>query len=396
MVKKSYFSGLSKNTFLLAFTSFFADISTEMLYPVLPIFLTQTLHTSTSVVGIVEGIATATQNIVQGFSGWLADKLEKPKSVALLGYTIAAISKPLMGFSPVWQVVLGTRFLDRFGTGLRSAPRDALIAASANEQSRGKAFGLEGIGDNLGAFVGPLATIVLLFILHITIRNIFYVAVIPGLLAVMMILLVKEKHVIIQTKSRIDLSIKKFPKLYWKYIIVTALFGLGNSSNSFLILQTKSIGVSLEMTILIYAFFNLVAAFISYPAGSLSDTLGRKNILLLAFFIFLVTYLGFSVSRNIYLLSFLFILYGFYQGIFRSVGKALATDFIPQHLRASGIGWYSTTVGISSLIASIVGGQLWVHVNPSATFIYGVIFSILGSFALVLLIPQKQTTIELQ
>lgn len=388
--KKSYFSGLSKNTFLLALTSFFADISTEMLYPVLPIFLTQTLGASTSVVGIVEGVAEATQNIVQGFSGRLADRLQKPKQIALIGYSIAALSKPLMGLSPIWEVMLGTRFMDRFGTGTRSAPRDALIAGSADEKSRGKAFGLEGIGDNFGAFIGPLVAIVLLFMLHVDIRNIFYFAFIPGFLAVLMILLVKEKHIIVKAKTKLDLSLKKFPKMYWKYIVATALFGIGNSSNSFLILRTKNIGMSLEMTILIYAFFNLVAALISYPAGTLSDKIGRKNILLVSFGIFFFTYLGFAVSNNIYLIGFLFILYGLYQGIFRSVGKAFATDFIPQPLRASGIGWYATTVGISSLVASIIGGVLWTTFNPSVTFFYGAFFAVLGSVALFFLVPQKR------
>lgn len=388
-MKSSYFTGLSKNTFLLTFTSFFADISTEMLYPILPIFLTQTLGANASIIGIVEGIATATQNIVQGFSGYLADKLHRYKYVALAGYCLAALSKPFIGFAQVWEMVLGARFLDRFGTGTRSAPRDALIAMSADEKNRGKAFGLEGIGDNLGAFVGPLLAIILLFVFRVTIRSIFFLAFIPGLLAVIMVLFVKEKHIAVTAKTKFDLTIRKFPAAYWKYIFVTALFGFGNSSTSFLILRSRNIGIPLIGTILVYAFFNLVAAGISYPAGTLSDKLGRKNILLLAFFIFLVTYAGFAISHNIYLVGILFIGYGLFQGVFRTVGKALATDFVPAHLRASGIGWYSTTVGLTSLIASIAGGYLWTLFNPSATFFYGVFFAVLGMIAAFFLIPKK-------
>src|SRR5215212_7949796 len=149
-----YFAGLSRNTVLLAFASLFADISTEMLYPLVPIFLTQTLHASGSVVGLVDGIAQATQNIVQGASGWLSDRLRKRRSIAMVGYLLAAFAKPLMGLSTIWQGVLAARFLDRLGTGIRSAPRDALIASSVSDENRGKAFGLEGIGDNLGAFLG--------------------------------------------------------------------------------------------------------------------------------------------------------------------------------------------------------------------------------------------------
>ena len=390
-MSKKYFSGLSKNTFLLAFASLFGDISTEMLYPVLPTFLTQNLKAGGNIVGLIEGVATATQNIIQGFSGWLSDKLQKRKPVALVGYIFAAISKPLIGFSSHWQGVLGARFLDRLGSGTRSAPRDALIASSADEANRGKAFGLEGIGDNLGAFLGPIIAVTLLFFLHVPIRSIFYLAIIPGLLAVCMILFVKEKHVAIQAKTKLDLSLKKFPQAYWKYIGVTALFGIGNSSNAFLILQTKNIGVSLEITILIYAVFNLVAALASYPSGTLSDKFGRKNILLFSFLIFILTYLGFALTKNVFIIAGLFILYGCYQGIFRSVGKALASDFVPQSLRASSIGWFSTTIGITGLIASLVAGELWDHVSHPAVFIFGAIFAILGTITLMLFIPQKRS-----
>src|SRR5262245_61047812 len=193
--KGRYFAGLSRNTFLLAFASLFADISTEMLYPVLPIFLTQTLKANGSIVGLIEGIAQATQNIVQGFSGWLSDKTKKRKLIALTGYLLAAISKPLIGISTAWQGVLAARFLDRAATGTRSAPRDALIASSVSAENRGKAFGLEGIGDNLGAFLGPILAIFLLGILMIDIRHIFYLAVIPAMLAFCMILLVRENLV---------------------------------------------------------------------------------------------------------------------------------------------------------------------------------------------------------
>ena len=388
--KTRYFAGLSRNTFLLAFASLFADISTEMLYPVLPIFLTQTLKASGSIVGLVEGIAQATQNIVQGFSGWLSDKLQRRKPIALVGYTLAAIAKPLMGLATAWPGVLGGRFLDRLGAGTRTAPRDALIAASVGEKDRGKAFGLEGIGDNAGAFLGPLIAVALLIGLQLDIRWVFYLAIIPGLLAVLMILLVQERPVSVTAKAKIDLSLRQFPKEYWKYLLATGLFGIGNSSNSFLILQTKDLGASLEATILIYAGFNLVAALISYPAGFLSDRWGRRNILSVALLIFFVAYLGFAFTRNVALIAVLFAGYGLYQGIFRSVGKALATDFVPDRLRASGLGWYNTTLGLMSLVASVVAGLLWDHVGHAAVFIYGAIFAVIGSIALLALLPAEQ------
>lgn len=380
--KKKYFSGLSRNSFLLAFSSLFADISTEMLYPILPIFLTQNLKAGGSMIGLIEGIAGATQNIIQGFSGWLSDKLQKRKTIALFGYTLSALGKPLIGLATSWPGVLGGRFLDRLGSGTRSAPRDALIASSADEQNRGKAFGLEGFGDNLGAFLGPLLAVFLLFFLRIEIRKIFYLALVPGLLAVLMIFLVKERPLAVSVKEKLDLHLYHFPKKYWRYLLVTALFGLGNSSNVFLILQTKSLGVSLEATIFIYAFFNLMAALISYPSGFLSDKFGRKKILLAAFFIFLITYLGFALSKNIFLIGGLFAFYGAYQGIFRSVGKAFASDLVPGELRASGIGWYSMVVGLSGLLASLVAGQLWDKAGHPAVFLYGAFFAVMGIFSM--------------
>ena len=383
-MRNQYFAGLSRNTFLLAFASLFADISTEMLYPVLPVFLTQTLKASGSIVGLVEGFAQATQNIVQGFSGALSDKLQKRKAIALAGYLLAAIAKPLMGLSTAWQGVFGARLLDRLGAGSRSAPRDALIASSVDKENRGRAFGLEGVGDNAGAFLGPLLALFLLYALHVGMRAIFYLAIIPGLLAFFMVLLVKERPAAVAAKSKIDVSLRQFPKAYWRYLLVTALFGLGNSSNSFLILRTQDIGSSLETTIVIYALFNLVAAVISYPAGFLSDKLGRKNVLLVAFVIFLVAYLGFALAPNILVVAVLFVFYGLYQGIFRAVGKALASDFVPEHLRASGIGWYDTTLGLLQLVASVVAGLLWAQVGHASIFYYGATFAVVGSIGLLL------------
>jgi MFS family permease len=386
---KRTFGGLSRNIFLLAASSLFADISTEMLYPILPIFLTQTLHADGSVVGLVEGVAQATQNIVQGFSGWLSDKTQKRKSIALVGYTIAAIAKPMTGLATAWPAVLGVRFLDRLGAGSRSAPRDALIASSVAEENRGKAFGLEGVGDNLGAFLGPLLAVFLLATLQVDIRWIFYLAVIPGLLAVLMVLMVRERPAAAQTPSKNDFGVKHFPKAYWEYLLITALFGIGNSSNSFLILQTKDLGVSLERTILIYAAFNLVAALISYPAGYLSDRFGRKNVLLASFAIFFVAYAGFAWTRQVILVAGLFVFYGLYQGIFRAVGKALASDFVPDRLRASAIGWYSATIGLLQLTASIVAGLLWDKVGHAAVFVYGATFALAGIVALLPWHPER-------
>ncbi|MGA7546365.1 MAG: MFS transporter [Methyloceanibacter sp.] len=381
------FAWLTRNTVLLALASLFGDVSTEMLYPVLPAFLTQTLGASGSALGLVEGIAQAAQNIVQGFSGWLSDRLQRRKPVALVGYLLAAVAKPLIGLASSWQGVLGARLLDRLGAGTRSAPRDTLIASSVADEHRGKAFGLEGIGDNLGAFLGPLLAVFLLGYLGAEMRLIFLLAIVPGLIAFFMVALVREPPAETATPTKTEITLRYLPKAYWKYLLVIALFGLGNSSTSFLILQTQAVGVSLDKTILIYAAFNFVAAVVSYPAGSLSDMLGRRMILLVAFMIFFLTYLGFALTENILVIALLFILYGAFQGIFRSVGKALATDLVPERLRASGIGCYSATIGLLGLVASVVAGQLWDHVGHAAVFLYGAVFAVVGGIALLVMLP---------
>jgi MFS family permease len=389
-VVKRYFAGLTTNTFLLALASLFSDISSEMLYPVLPVFLTQTLGASASAVGLIEGVAVAAQNVMQGFSGWLSDKLQRPKPIALAGYVLAACSKPLIGFSSTWAAVLGARAIDRLATGIRSAPRDALVAGSASPGHRGKAFGLEGIGDNLGAFLGPLIAVTLVSGFAFELRTIFLLALIPGLLAAGMILVIRETPVAVSAKATLAVNLDRFPREYWRYLGVTALFGIGNSSNSFLILRTQGLGASLTSTILIYAFFNLVAALASYPAGYISDRWGRKRVLLLSFVVFFIVYAGFAALASVPIIALLFAFYGLFQGIFRAVGKALATDFVPAELRGSGVGWYSATVGLSGLVASVVGGQLWTRLGPASTFTYGAVVALLGVIALQWLVTGRR------
>jgi Major Facilitator Superfamily len=222
-----YFAGLSRNTFLLALTSLFADISTEMLYPVLPVFLTDTLKASGSIVGLVDGAAQAAQNMVQGFSGALSDKLQRRKPIALAGYLLAALAKPLTGLATIWEGVLGARLLDRIGAGIRTAPRDALVAASVAEADRGRAFGLEGFGDNAGAFLGPLVAVALLYKIGLGLRAVFYLTVVPGLLAFLMVLLIREQKAAVAAATKIDVSPRQLPRGYWIYLGVTAAFRAG-------------------------------------------------------------------------------------------------------------------------------------------------------------------------
>ncbi len=377
-------SGLPRDTYLLAFTSLFADVSTEMLYPVLPIFVTQVLGASASTLGAIEGVATATQYLVQGPSGWLSDRFRSHRLLAAGGYLLAAVAKPLIGTSTSWTQAFAGRFVDRAGTGTRSAPRDALIAASVSDELRGRAFGLEGLGDNLGAFIGPLLALLLLFNMRYPIRSLFYLAILPGLLSFFLVLLVRERHA--ESRGATPGRVRDLPSGYWKYLLATGLFGLGNSTNALLILRAQNVGLSLETTILIYACFNLCAALASYPSGYLSDRFGRKFTLLAALGVFVITYVGFATAGSVVVVAGLFVLYGLFQGTYRVVGKALASDLSPGRLRGTGLGFYSSAVGLASLVASIAGGQLWDRLGPSATFWYGAALGTVGIAAVAILV----------
>jgi len=383
---EGWFAGLTWNTLFLALASLFCDVSTEMLYPLLPVYLTQTLGAGGAAVGLIEGCAEGIQNIFQGVSGSLSDRLRQRKSIALVGYALSALAKPLIGAAGAWPGVLGARFTDRLGAGTRSAPRDALIAASADDAHRGKAFGLEGAGDNLGAFLGPLLALALLQLWRLPLRAIFYLAAIPGALAFLMVALVREGRRDPGLKVKLDATLGRFPASYRRYLLAAALFGLGNSSNAFLILQTRALGASLQATIVIYAVFNLVAALVSYPAGALSDRIGRRALLLISFAVAFVAYAGFALARGVAAAALLFGLYGVFQGLFRTAGKALAVDLAPPELRASGVGWYGATVGVTALIASTGAGLVWDRIGHGAVFAVGAVFSLIGAAAVMLLV----------
>ena len=317
----------------------------------------------------MDGIAQATQNIVQGFSGALSDKLQRRKPVALAGYLLAAVAKPLMGLATVWQGVFGARLLDRLGAGTRSAPRDALIASSVEEKDRGRAFGLEGIGDNAGAFLGPLLAVFLLYVAAYWHTRHLLSGADSGSLAFLMVLLVKERPVAVAAKAKIDISLRQFPKTYWRYLLATALFGIGNSSNAFLILRTQDIGASLETTILIYAGVQSGGSVDFLSGGVPFRQMGpEKHPARLVPYFPSSPISALPSRKTVLLIAALFVFYGMYQGIFRAVGKALASDFVPEHLRASGIGWYSTTVGLLQLVASVVAGLLWDRIGHGGVF----------------------------
>jgi len=381
--------GLSRITALTSLGSLFSDAATEMLVPVLPIFLTQSLGATGTVVGLVDGVAQALRNFVEGFSGAISDRLRQRRPFVLSGYILSAVANPLMRVSTIWEAVVGARLLDRLGAGIRAAPRDAMIASSVDRREEARGFGLEGLGEYAGAFAGPLLTVFLLFLLQTDIRTVFYVALAPSLIGLFVVASVPERSPAADA-VRPRLTLKGLPSSYWLFLAITAIFSVGNSSNSFLILRAQEMGASTVSISLLYAGFNMVAALASYPSGILADTAGRKLTLLGSYAVFFIVYIGLFVSKSLSEVAAMFLLYGLYQGTFRSVGKALACDYSPEQLRASAIGWFSATAGLMQLVASLAAGALWDKVNHESVFLLGSASSFIGIVALMLMIQWRQ------
>ena len=325
---------------------------------------------------------------MQAGSGWLADRLGRNKPVALTGYALAALAKPTIGLATVWPHVLPGRFVDRLGTGIRSAPRDALIAGAVDQARRGAAFGLEGVGDNLGAVLGPLLAAALLYVLVVPLRSMFFIAFIPGTIAFLLVLLVRETPRPAGARTR-GPGLRALPPEYWRYLVAVAVFGVGNLSSAFAILRATDLGLRTEQTLLVYAAYNLVAALVSYPIGRLSDRFGRKRLLVAAFAMLALAFGGFATTTTGAAFALLFLLYGIYQGAFRALGKALAVDLAPDTLRGSAVGLFGTVVGLAALVAGTVGGQLWDRAGPGATFAYGATFAVLGGALLSVVLPRQ-------
>lgn len=344
-----------------------------------------------AVVGLIEGIAESTASLLRVISGWLSDKFAKRKPFVVFGYSFSAISKPLIALAQTWPLVLFARFLDRFGKGVRTAPRDALIADYSHEAHRGLTFGLHRSMDTIGALTGPLITILLLLWLKENYRPIFLLAAIPAFLAViLLIFFLKEPPQRQESNNKIILkwNLAGFDKNFKIFLLVSVIFALGNSSDAFLIMRAKNFGLSTVLVILAYVLYNATYAIFSLPAGAISDKIGRKKVLALGFLIFSVVYLGFAlINKGIYL-WILFPIYGFYMAMTEGVSKAFITDLVPSEKRATAIGLYYTLTGLVTFLASFIAGLLWTYVNISAPFLYGALMAALSAVALIILIEQ--------
>lgn len=376
---------LNPTVIKLGVVSFFADVASEMLYPVTPIFLTTVLGASMASLGLIEGIAEAIASLLKTYSGSWSDSISRRKPFILVGYFLGAISKPFIGFSQSWLHVLGARALDRTGKGLRSAPRDALIADSVSFANRGAAFGWHRGMDTFGAAVGPLLAIGLLSLNSNQLRPLYYWALIPGLLSVLIIFSIKEpQHKVESRKWENPLKAwAGFNQDFKKYVCAWGVFSLTNSSDVFLLMKAKSSGLSTQSVILLFCGYNLIYSLSSPYLGKLSDQVGRKKILIGGLIVFSLVYLGFGVANESWHYSVLFLIYGLYMAATEGVGKALAVDLSPSSLKATGIGILGTVTGVCTIFASVVAGLIWDYSGSSWPFIYGAVGAVLAIFMIL-------------
>jgi MFS family permease len=382
---------IPRNVVWLGFVSLFNDIASEMIYPIVPLFLTVTLGVPMTVVGLIEGIAEATASLLKVFSGWLADQVGQRKPLAVAGYGFSTFAKLILALASSWSLVLLGRFVDRLGKGVRVAPRDALIADSTAPEIRGAVFGFHRSMDTLGAVCGPLLAILFITVLDANYRLIFLISLVPALLGVLTLqFFVKEIKPLIEAKPKITLAFDNFGPQYYLFLIVSLVFALGNSSDVFLILRSKDLGLSAVLVIFAYVIYNIFYALFSYPAGVLADRIGFKKVLVAGFLIFAAVYAGFGLAHDSLAVWFLFAVYGFYIAFTEGVSKAYISNIAPQDKVATAIGLYYTVTGVAVLLASLVGGWLWSSFGAPATFYYGSITALLASILFVGLSFQKQ------
>lgn len=350
---------LPRNVRVLSAVSLLQDAASEMLYPVIPLFLTGTLGAPVAVVGLIEGVAEATAAIGKAISGRLADRFARRPLIAL-GYGISALSKPVIGLAGGWPLVLAARFGDRVGKGVRTSPRDALLAAETGPAERGAVFGFHRAADTLGAVVGPLLGLGLYELLDHRLRPLFFVAAVPALASVALITLVRERPAAAMATTRTaPRSLSPLPAGYWRLVGVLALFGLVNFTDALIILRAQALGLGFVAIILAYTLYNLSYAALSYPAGKLSDRIPRRTVYTIGLGLFAIAYLGLGLARTGGWVWVLLPIYGGYTALTDGVGKAWVADHLPPDRLGSGLGYFQAVTGGCALIAGLWAGLLW-------------------------------------
>ena len=364
------------------------DVSSEMIYPLVPLFLANVLGVNKSLIGLIEGIAESTASLLKVFSGWFSDRIGNRKWLMVAGYGISTLSRPIIAFATGWHHVMGSRFIDRFGKGVRTAPRDAIIAESAEKTHLGRAFSFHRSMDTMGAVVGPALAFFFLGIFLNDYRKVFWLSMIPGAIAVLLIILfiTEKKKVPLPHAERPKLTLKHFDWKFKFFVLIATLFAIGNSSDVFLILRAQQTGIPTVMIPVVYLLFNLIYSLSSIPAGIAADKFGRKRVILLGFILFAILYYGFAIAKDTMAIWVLFGFYGIFMGLTEGIQKAFLATIIPPDFKATAFGVYNTAVGLAMFPASLIGGWLWDHVSPAATFYFGSITASLSTILFVIFI----------
>jgi len=384
--------GISKNVFVLGLVSFFNDVASEMIYPLVPIFLTSVLGAPVAIVGLIEGMAESTASVLKVVSGWLSDKWRKRKIFVVAGYSFSAISKILLSLAYSWPFVLLARFVDRFGKGTRTSARDALIAESSENSVRGRAFGFHRGLDTLGAVVGPLIALLAIHFLDNNFRLIFFLAFIPAFIGILLLLFfVKEKKKEANSLDTFHFNWRELNPSFKIFLLISFIFALGNSSDAFLILRAQNLGLSLTLVVLAYVLFNFTYALFSTPAGIIADKIGPKKVLLAGFLLFSGVYLFFGLTSSSLFLWFLFPVYGIYMALTEGVGKAYISNLVPQEKTGTAFGIYQTIIGLCTFFASFIAGILWTYIGVRLPFIFGSIMALISAFLFVVLGKKDKT-----
>ncbi|MEI7844420.1 MAG: MFS transporter [Chloroflexota bacterium] len=401
--KKGLFS-LPRNVWVVTITSFLTDISSEMIMNLVPLFLANVLNTGTAVIGLIDGIAETTASLMKIYSGALSDKLGQRKWLTVSGYALSTVAKPFLIFANTWPWVMAVRFADRMGKGIRTAPRDALVAGSIDEKQRGLAFGLHRAGDTAGAFFGLMIAALVIWwtqagsvqLQERTFHTLILISIIPAVLAVV-VLAWGAKEISVASKSKLPaFSLVGMDKRFKQYLLVLVLFTLGNSSDSFIILRSQERGLNLLQIMGMLMTFNLVYALLAGPLGALSDKIGRRTLIIAGWIAYGLVYLGFALSQTGWQIWALFGLYGVYYAATDGVAKAFIADLVPNEHRGMAYGLYNATIGLMALPASVIAGLLWQGafgwqgLGPSAPFFFGAVLALVAVILFWVLVPQKK------
>ncbi len=389
--KTSPLRGLPRNVWAVSISSFFMDVSSEMVLNILPLFLSSVLGVRTTFIGLIEGFAEATSSLLRIGSGWLSDRLGSRKWLAVGGYAVSAFVKPVFYFANTWLSVAGARWGDRVGKGIRTAPRDALVADSIAKERRGLAFGFHRAADTAGAMLGILGALLAVWLTqgrasHLqahTFRLIVLLSLIPAFLAVFA-LAIGAREVALRRSGGQGLRLRELGRPFGLFLVVVAIFELGNSADAFLVLRAQSLGTGVLGILGMLAAFNLVYAAISTPAGALSDRIPRRALIVGGWLAYAVIYIGIALTRVGWSMWLFYILYGTYYGAAYGTTRAFVADLVPAELRGTAYGAYATVVGVLSLPASLLAGILWDRFGPESTFLLGGGLAFLAAVGLLL------------